>query len=268
MTEQKTEAELAAEKAKADADAQAAADAEAQDDANHDDDGDTAKDDDDESAQLKADLAAEKAARKKAEDLLAAKGFKDRKNKRDTKTAHGDANNDDQQADDTDDDAGDDDKPLTRAEFNAALAQERETTRKATLATEAVRIAAALSDNLTMQELILEKWKNRSYPADLSLQDQIEECFLAANKKRIIGENKELKRALVNKRNVNKDTTSTHQDEVADSHAPSLPAADKSEFARLGYKWNTATRQYEKKLINGSRLVIDSKTKKTTLIKA
>lgn len=266
MTEQEKavlEAKEAAEKAAAE---KAAADAAAGDDQTDDgdDEGDNAGDDTDaESLQLKADLKAEKAARKKAEQALATAGFKNRKKKREEQNGGADGLQDD---DESSDDEGQDDEnqPITRAELKAI----REQDRKNLLMTEVVRIATSLSENATMQELVLEKWKNRSFPADLSLQDQIEECFLAANKKRIFGENKELKRSLLGKRGVNKDASGSQQDESGTSHAPRMPAADAAEFARLGFKWNATSNRYEKKLASGGFIVRDMKTKKTFLVKA
>lgn len=254
------DAKEAAEKAKADADAQD--DDQSDDDDDNASNGDDDTTDDKESAQLKADLESEKSARIKAEKALAKKAFDKRKGKRET------AKDDDATDVEEDDDDADEDKPLTRKQMDAALARERENTRRETLANEAGRLAQSMSTNATMQELILEKWKNRSFPADLSLQDQIEECYLAANKKRIFGENNELKRALRGKNGVNRDGSGSHQEGISDTHAPKQSTTDAKEYARLGYKWNPTARRFEKKLPTGNVLVKDPKSKKTFVVKA
>lgn len=263
MTDKET-AELAAKQAadKEVAD-KAAADAAAQDDDDTSNDdagaGDDAGDGDEdaESEQLKADLEKERAAREKAEKALAKQAYDTRKGRRATADDAGAGDGGDGQATD------DDDRPLSRKEYKEL----REQDRKLTLTREAETLAANMSTNPTMRDLIIEKWKNRSFPADLTLQEQIEECYLAANKKRILGENNELKRALRGKNGINRDASGSQQDVSANSSAPKLPANDAREIARLGFKWNPTVRRFEKTLSNGNMIVKDQKTGATSLIR-
>ena len=122
---------------------------------------------------------------------------------------------------------------------------------------EADDLAGSFSKSETEKQLILEIFKNRNFPEHLSLKEQIEECYLVANKKRIIGENEELKRALKSGELANGMSASSFHDSLPEAQ-PKLAPADAAELARIGFKWNTATKRYEKKLSNGKILARSS----------
>jgi hypothetical protein len=198
-----------------------------------------------------AELQKEREARKKAEEKLATDAYKFREKKRENQV---------QEVEEADDD-----KPLTAKQLQALLAKEREATRKELQDREAGRIVADLSVNATEQQLTLEIWKNRSFPEHLSLQDQLEESYAIANRKKLISERNEALRALKGKQGANTDASGTHQ-EAPQAGQPKMAAADASELARLGFKWNGANRRYEKKLSNGKTLVHDQKAKRNYLV--
>lgn len=189
-----------------------------------------------ESKQFEAQLQIEREARKKAEEASAELAFKLRERKRQVE------------------DDAEDEKPLTASQIQSILAQERETVRKEMQSTEINKLASNFTTDANEKELILEIHKNRTFPAHLSLEEQLEEAYILANKKRLLGENSELKRALKSRQGSYKDSSTTHQDSPTSSPTK-LPAKDVQEYVRLGFKWNETSRRYEKKLSNGQILV-------------
>jgi hypothetical protein len=204
-----------------------------------------------ESEQLKADLKREREAREKADKAAADYAFKLREKKR-------------KEPEEVEEE--DEEKPLTSKSLQALLAQEREATRKEMQTSEINRLASSVSTNDTEKELILELHKSRSFPAHLSLQEQIEECYVIANKRKILGENSELKRALRGKAGASNDASTTHQD-APTGNQPKLEKGMATVMAQTGFKYNATARRYEKKLDNGI-LVKDLKTGLTQLVKA
>jgi len=154
-----------------------------------------------------------------------------------------------------------DEKPLTMSEFRKFQDEERQKTEKLLLSREAENIASELAVSDSEKALALEIHKNRTFPSDMSLREQIEESFVIANRKKILGERNEALRALKSK--ANNDVGSTHHDGQK-SKEPQIEAGIKSELSRLGFAFNQTSRRYEKKLANGKILVRDSKTGKIT----
>lgn len=213
------------------------------------DEGKTKSDED--SEQLKAELEKERKAREDAEKALADKAFRERNKKR-------------KETEEEEEEVTD--KPLTRKEYEQLRAQDREAIRKELQEQEADRLAASLAVSDEEKQLIIEKWKNRSFPTHLSLQEQIEECYAIANRKKLIGERNEALRALKNKQRVNADASSTFHEEPTGTQ-PKLAAGDAAVMAQVGFKWNSTSKRYEKKLANGDVLVKDPKSKQTQLIR-
>ena len=195
----------------------------------------------------KAELEKERQAREKAEKALAGDRFKKSKEKREVVEEESEE---------------DEEQPLTPSQLEARLAQERQQTEKIFLAREANQIAGQMAGSEDEKALILEVFKNRSFPSHLSLQEQIEEAYLIANRKKIVGENSELKRALLGKAGVNTDTATTHHDESKGTE-PKIAPQDAKAIKEAGFAWNTTSRRYEKKLKNGQILIQDPKTKQT-----
>lgn len=193
---------------------------------------------DEDSEQVKAQLEKEREARKKAEKAAADRAFKLREQKRNQQPEPEEEGK----------------KYLTREEAEEIVAREREKTRKEMLSDQIKGIADRLATNDTERDLIIETHRNRSFPEHLSLEQQLEECFVIANKSKILGENRELKRAVAGKQSVSTDAAETRQDEPKGKQ-PNISGADKAEFARLGFKWNGTNKRWEKKLPNGDTLV-------------
>lgn len=167
---------------------------------------------------------------------IAHEKFKERKEKRETEN--------------------DDDKPLTRGEWKR-LANE---TQKVQLEAAALALALTITDSDKEAKLVVAKWKNRGYPTNLSLQEQIEEAYVATHRKTILGQANEAKRALRNKSRVNDNAAGTHR-ESTNPNEPKISEAEKFSLKKAGFEYNPKTRRYEKKLPNGV-LVRDPQTKK------
>ena len=213
---------------------------------------------DEDSKQYKALLNKEREARKKAEKATADYAFKLREKAR-------------KKDEDYLDEFGDEleekkEKMMTAGEMRAILAEERELTRKEFSIGEARKIAGMFSSSETEKELILEVYNNRTFPSNLSVEEKIEECHLIANKKKIYGENRELKRALKGKSAVMSSGANAHHD-TEDSKKPKMSSADSSELARVGFKWNSTANRFEKKLSNGDILIKNNKSSQAQLIK-
>lgn len=149
-----------------------------------------------------------------------------------------------------DDEVDDADQPLTRRE--AAVLFESE--KKERQATDALVIARTLTANPKAAQLIVEKWKNRSFPPDLSLSEQLEEAYAITFSKKIIGERNEALRALKGKDNVNKDSSTTHREAMPGTQIKIAPQDDAA-IKAAGFDFNRTAKRYEKKLSNGDILV-------------
>lgn len=154
------------------------------------------------------------------------------------------------------------DKPLTRRDVADLLSNDRKERRES----EAFEIANRLAGSAKEAQLIVAKWKNRSFPETLPLTQQIEEAYAITHSKRLIGERNEAVRALGNKDKVNKNAASTHRDGPT-ATAPKLAPQDAAAIKAAGFVFNNKSRQYEKTLKNGSILVRDPKTKQVRLVK-
>ncbi len=232
-----------------DADADSAA-GESDDDKSDEDteDEDKAKDSEND---IDLDAELEKEKKGKPDPKIAAEAFKKRDEKR-----SGDE-------DDSEDEDGEDDRPLTKKEVRAMLDAEK----KAQSESQFLELAKSQAPSDKAAQLIFEKWRNRSFPSHLTLQEQFDEAYAITYSKKIIGERNEAVRALKNRRNVSKDGSSTHHD-APKAGEPKLSPQDLKAIKAVGYVWDGASRRFQKKLSNGDTLVWDSKAKKTTRIPA
>jgi hypothetical protein len=220
----------------------------ASDDDSEDEDEDSEADDDDEDSEEEDDdidfdseLEKEK-KRGKPDPNKAAKAFKERDKKR-----KGEA--------DEDEDEDDDDKPLTRREMREFMAGHS----KVQNAGEIRRIAEGLADSDAEAEYIIEIHKNRIFPNDLSLSEQVEEAHAIANRKRSRAKTKELARALKGKKGASKSGTGGHQDSPK-GPAPKVADDLKASLKRAGFNLDPKDRKWKKKLPNGKMLVKDTPT--------
>lgn len=143
------------------------------------------------------------------------------------------------------------DKPMTVGQFNTWQKQNRET--------EADTFAGNLATG-DEKKLTLIKWKNRIWPSNMPLSQQIEESWVLANSKAIIGREKEALRALASKDKVNTDASASREAENQASGGQKLSAGDKVVMVETGFTLNKTTKLWEKKLKNGTVLIRDPET--------
>ena len=221
----------------------AKAEAEAKVEAGGESDEDKAKREAEEKEALKTLAAQERERREKAEKALAEQRFRESEERRRKKEA-----------------GEEEDKPITASELRAVLAEERQATQKDFLGTRIAEIAKKLADSPEEAELIVEIHKGRTFPAHLTLDEQMEEAKAIALGKKVMAQNAELKRALRGKETVVVDSGSVYKD-VPKPNEPKLAPQDKAELSRLGFEWDG--KFFSKKLANGKILSRDWKSKKT-----
>lgn len=160
----------------------------------------------------------------------------------------------------------DDDAPLTKKDLVKLRSEISSETRREIQVEQAFSIAKGMAGSDVEAELIVAKWKNRSFPEDLPLSDQIEEAYAITHRKKLIGERDEAFRALKGKDGVNRNPAGSYR-EPAGGVISTTSAQDSEAFKAAGFSWNSTSRNWEKKLPNGELLIRDSKTKATRLVK-
>lgn len=170
---------------------------------------------------------------------------------------------DDTDEDEPADDPEEDDKPLTKKEFREMMARNRKQQQEA----DALVLAGKLAASLPEAKLVFAKWKNRTWPESMSLTEQIEEAFAITHRKKILGENAELKRALKGKAGVVKDAAGTHRDAPSGNKKPKMSPQDAAAIVAAGFALNTKNGRYEKRLPNGQLLIKDPQTGQTSIVK-
>jgi len=160
----------------------------------------------------------------------------------------------------------DEDKPLTAKELEFILEKDRQQTRKE-FQSELIREKAKkLADNESEANLIIEIHKNRTFPQGMSLDEQLEESYAIANRKKLIAQNEELKRALRGKEIASDDTAGTYRESIP-LDEPRMSSSDISAIKAAGFTWDGNRRLFIKQLAKGKRiLTYDPKTKKRLMI--
>lgn len=189
-----------------------------------------------------AELAIERQKREDAERALAKKRFDDSEAKRQS-------------------DQENNDERLTPSRVEELIEKKTQVILKNTLESQANMLADKLASEPAEKELILERWKTRTFPAGMSLSEQIEETFVIVNGKKLISERNEAFRGLRGKEQVNDNAASTHHDSPK-SKEPTVAPDVKQVLANQGFVYNNNARRYEKKLFNGKILVKDHITGK------
>lgn len=198
-----------------------------------------------------AEIAAEK-LRGKPDPKKAEEAFKERERRRKEK-------------EEEDEEEEDDDKPLTRRELNALLGRHAEDLQKVTQSDRIKEIATNLASSPKEAEYIVEIHKNRSWPSSLSLNEQLEEAFVIANRKKILATNSELSRALKGKIGANRGGTGGTQEGLK-APTPKVAPDLAGSLKRSGFIWSNASKRYEKKMPNGKLLVKDTPTSPPKLV--
>ena len=156
----------------------------------------------------------------------------------------------------------DEEKSLTGSELRAILAEERQLTQKEILGSQIAEKARKLANSDSEATLIVEIHKNRTWPAYLTLDEQLEEAFAIANRRRLMAQNEELKRSLKSKETKKNDTAGTQRDAPA-AGEPKLSGQDIQAIKAVGYVWDGAKQLYKKPIAGGKKtLYYDAKSKR------
>lgn len=163
----------------------------------------------------------------------------------------------DEDEDETEDD--DDNKPITRAEAR----KQREEDRRIMLEGQALSTARGFGVSEKKAQLIVAVWKNRGFPADMSLPDQMDEAYAIANRKTLVSERNEAMRAARNKGGITEVAAESHRDSQRTGE-PKLPEGEKRALAAAGFVYDGSKRMYKKSLREGKLFLYrDPKTGKT-----
>ncbi len=157
---------------------------------------------------------------------------------------------------------GGDDKPLTKKDLDDVLASERQATQKAANEKEVESYATDMSGSETEKQLIIATFKNRTFPADMPLKQQLEEVYAIVNRKKLINQVAEFKRVLKSKETASKEITTDVKEEVIMGDVK-MSSQDAQAIKASGMVWDSVKRVYKKPLGNGKTfLYYDPKSKR------
>ena len=198
--------------------------------------------------EIEAELAKEKEARKKAEDALADRAFKLRKSKRKEGEEEGEVE--------------EEEKPLTATDLKGILHQDRQETLKEFKGAEILQKAKDLASSDKEAELMVETHRNRTFPAHLSIDEQMDEVYAIVNRKRLLAQNEELKRKITSKETV----TTSEEGDYRETPASTVkaPADVKQQLIDKGFTEDKVKGVFKKTIAGGTKtLYKDPKGKGT-----
>lgn len=175
-----------------------------------------------------AELKVERERREKAEQAAADLAFKARKAKKEA----GESEEEDE-----------DEKPLTKSELKQMLAEDRQANEKRANEAKLDQEADKHANSDAERELIKEYYRNRIVPSG-NLAEDMEIAAAAVNRKRVLAENSELKRALKSKDTRTTNAAGTQRDSAAPTE-PKIPPREQAALKAGGYKWNPTKQRYE-----------------------
>ena len=203
----------------------------------------------DKKVDYEAELAKEKERREKAEKAAADLAFKKREEKRKEKSSE------------ETEKVSDEDKPLTASQLQEILAKDRQEQFKIFNEQKIQSLAKGLSGSDAETNLTVEIHKNRMWPSDMPLEQQLEEANAIANRKRLVAKNAELLRALKSKDTVSKDFVASYR-EPAVAEKEKISSVDAQSLKAAGMVWDPQRKVYKKLLGNKQHLYFDPKSKK------
>jgi hypothetical protein len=131
------------------------------------------------------------------------------------------------------------DKPITGRQLQDLLESERQKTVKEFRQEEIAKQARSLAGSDTEANLIVEIHKNRTFPANMSIGEQIEEAYAIANRKRLMAQNEELKRGLRSKETVSTDDLGTYRKPL---ETPEPKFSDADTLREEGFVWDSKSK--------------------------
>lgn len=145
------------------------------------------------------------------------------------------------------------DKPITKKELSEILKKNTQETEKRLLSGQISDKVKKFTSNESEAQLIIEIHKNRTFPENLSLDEQLEECYAIANKKRFPALNSEMKRALGSKETKSDDPSGSYREPQKGTGEPKLSSNDSEAYAGVGLVWNAQRGIYWKPIANGKK---------------
>lgn len=195
----------------------------------------------------KAEHAKEKKAREDAEKKLAEQAFKGREEKRGKEKEI---------------DLGEGETPVTTKDLDNLEARLFQRTQNELREGKILEIARALSQNDEDQvALLVETFKNRTFPAHLSLDEQLQESYAIIHGRKLAAKTLELTRALNSKESSSRTSPTSHHDSPIDE--PKLSSAEATALKDAGLTWDGVRRVYKKLITGGKKTYFfDPKTRK------
>jgi len=196
----------------------------------------------------------EQTAKEKAESALAQKRFKKSEAKRQGEEVEEEAEDEDEE-----------EKPLTRAEFDAALRKERASIEQTVLAGETLRIARGLSASNEEAAAIVAIYNGRVFPEYLTHEQKVTEAFYLAQGPRLTGKILELRRSLQSKNTKKQSGSENVHRDAPKGNFPKMSAQDRNLLQSSGFSWDG--NRFVKKLPGGKILVKTSLKDKPQILK-
>ncbi len=197
-----------------------------------------------------AELAKEQERSKEKDKKLADLDFKLRE-----KNRQGKKEGDEEQEND------EDDKPITKKDLENLLSKNQQQIRQDLMGDTIKKMAKEIAQSDAEANFIVEIHKNRTWPQDISLSEQLEEAAAIANRKPFMAARKaEMERAKKNKENSSSENLGSFRDaQIIDE--PKIDANAKKALLGGGFAWDGKRRLYVKTLSKDKILTYDSKTK-------
>ena len=196
--------------------------------------------------EIEAELAKEKKARIEAEKAVAESAFKLRESKR---------------KGEEEGEVEEEEKPLTATDLKGILHQDRQETLKEFKGAEIKQKAKDLASSDKEAELMVETHRNRTFPAHLSIDEQMDEVYAIVNRKRLLAQNEELKRKITSKETV----TTSEEGDYRETSASTVeaPADVKQQLIDKGFTEDKVKGVFKKVIAGGTRILYhDPKTGK------
>jgi len=160
----------------------------------------------------------------------------------------------------------DEDKPLTKKDLKVLLSENQQKLRQDLMGDTIKRIAREIAQSDAEANFIAEIHKNRIWPDDMPLAEQLEESAAIANRKPFMTARKaEAERAKKSKENSSSENLGSFRDaQMIDE--PKIDANAKKALVGGGFTWDGKRRLYVKTLGKNKILTYDPRLKKRQVI--
>ena len=187
--------------------------------------------------EIEAELVKEREARKKAEIALGDQRAFDKREKARQEEEEGEVE--------------EKEKPLTATDLKGILHQDRQETLKEFKGAEIKQKAEDRASSDKEAELMVETHRNRTFPAHLSIDEQMDEVYAIVNRKRLLAQNEELKRKITSKETVK----TTEEGDYRETPASTVkaPADVKQQLIQQGYTEDKVKGVFKKVIAGGTK---------------